>query len=179
MDGASQDFGESGHGQMLEAIHAELVTLASYLLHRHERHVSLHTYDLVGEAVARLLGAKQLIIDDPSHLKVLASRAMHRVLIDLARKRVAGKRSGAVLTLRTDDDGKDPNAELLRLDEALMRLKVIDHEKARLVELRYFGGLSISEVAEVLNTSPSTVERSWRAARAWLRAAIEDDITKA
>jgi RNA polymerase sigma factor (TIGR02999 family) len=179
MDGADRDFDASGHGPMLEAIHAELATLASYLLHRHERHVSLHTHDLVGEAVARLLGAKRLVVDDPSHLKVLASRAMRRVLIDLARRRVAEKRSGTVLTLRTDDGGADSNAELLRLDEALMRLKVIDPDRAHLVELRYFGGLSVAEAAEVLNTSPSSVERSWRTARTWLRAAMEDDITRA
>lgn len=178
MDGGDQGRGDAEHGEMFEAIHAELATLASYLLHRHERHVSLHTHDLVGEAVARLLGAKHLDVDDPAHLRVLASRAMRRVLIDLARKRVAEKRSGTVFTLRTDDGGADSNAELLRLDEALMRLKVIDPDKARLVELRYFGGLSIPEVAEVLQTSPSTVERSWRAARAWLRAALEDDISR-
>ncbi|MCQ8186462.1 ECF-type sigma factor [Parvularcula maris] len=169
--------GAEVEGWMFEDIHAELAALASYLLRQDERHVSLHTHDLVGEAIARLLGAERLVVDDPLHLKSLAARAMRRVLIDRARKRNAEKRSGQRLTLRTDDGVfAEGNAALVRLDEALIRLKVIDADRAHLVELRYFGGLSISEAAEVLGTSPSTVERSWRATRAWLKSALEESL---
>jgi RNA polymerase sigma factor (TIGR02999 family) len=165
----------SVEGWMFEDIHAELAALASYLLRRNERHVSLHTHDLVGEAIARLLGAERLVVDDEVHLKSLAARAMRRVLIDCARKRLADKRSGQFLTLRTDEGVfAEGNADLIKLDEALIRLKVIDPARAHLVELRYFGGLSIAEAAEVLGTSPSSVERSWRTARAWLKTALEE-----
>lgn len=167
---------ERARDDLFEAIHQDLSSVASALLRRRERHASLHTHDLVGEAVLRLLQSERLVVADRAHLLALAARAMRRVLIDAARRRGAGKRRGEHLTLRTDDGaGGGESFEILRLERALLRLRAIDPDRAVLVELRYYGGLTVEEAATVLNVSPSTVERSWRTARAWLRDAIEND----
>ncbi|MEM8616752.1 MAG: ECF-type sigma factor [Pseudomonadota bacterium] len=161
----------------LESIHADLAIIASGLLRRSERHVSLHTHDLVGEAVMRVLGAKALAFESESHLKALIARTMRRVLVDLARKRHAHKRSGQKVTLVTDLH-KMPNGgmDLVKLDSALLRLKALDAERAEIVTLRYFGGMSVDEVAEVLGCSASSVTRSWRTARSWLKDALKSDL---
>ena len=161
---------------LFDAVHPDLRALASHLLRRNERHVSLHTEDLVGEAVMRLLGADALHVESESHLKALAARTMRRVLIDAARRRGTEKRAGPVVTLRTEQDQMPGDVvDMMRLDRALRRLKAIDPARADIVELRYFGGLSVEEIALVQQSSASTVGRSWRSARAWLRDALEND----
>ncbi|MEM9837866.1 MAG: ECF-type sigma factor [Pseudomonadota bacterium] len=167
----------SSQKHLISAIHTDLVAVASALLRRGGRNVSLHTHDLVGEAVVRLLSSESIAVKDRAHLLALVARTMRRVLIDEARARQTKKRDGQIITLVTSH-GADSQAErvdLLSLDHALRRLKAIDPQRAMLVELRYFGGMSIDDTAEAMGISPSSVQRSWNTARTWLRSAMAED----
>lgn len=177
-EGQAQFLPLSSQKELLSAIHADLVSVASALLRRGGRNVSLHTHDLVGEAVVRLLGSQSISVKDRAHLLALVARTMRRVLIDEARARQTKKREGQIVTLVTGH-GADSQAErvdLLSLDHALRRLKALDPQRALLVELRYFGGMSIEDTAQALGISPSSVQRSWQTARVWLRNAMAEDI---
>jgi RNA polymerase sigma factor (TIGR02999 family) len=114
-----------------------------------------------------------------AHFFGVAAKAMRSVLVDHARARHAAKRGGAVQQLTLGSAGEVANQEstvdVMALDEALRRLAEIDPRKSQLVELRYFGGLSIEETAEVLGVSPATVRRDWSVARAWLRRELTPD----
>jgi RNA polymerase sigma factor (TIGR02999 family) len=105
---------------------------------------------------------------DRAHFLALAARAMRRTLIDHARKKKSNKRIHQKVTLVTRFEGAPGRMDLDVLDKALIRLKALDENKARIVELRYFGGLSLAVVGEVLGLSESTVKRQWRVARTWL-----------
>src|SRR4029078_2358790 len=112
-----------------------------------------------------------------AHFFAIAAQAMRRILIDNARKHAAQKRGGPQKNLSLDEAiaiSLEPNTKLLALDEALNALGEIDKEQSRLVELRYFGGLTIEETAEVMNSSPATVKREWAMARAWLHQRLTD-----
>lgn len=160
---------------LLEAIHQDAAAVASALLRKGERHVSLHTHDLLGEAVVRLLNSQDTKVQDRAHLMALVARTMRRVLIDAARARQADKRAGQVITLATrHGDSSGDRVDLIKLDHALKRLKVLDPDRACLVELRFFGGLSLEETAEALGCSISTVQRSWRTAKVWLRHTLQE-----
>jgi RNA polymerase sigma factor (TIGR02999 family) len=102
---------------------------------------------------------------------------MRHVLVEYARSRQAAKRGGGEYRLsvnEVDEKAQEPDVNLLALDDALQRLEALDPHKARIVELRYFGGLTIEQTAEVLNISPATVKRDWSMARAWLRTQISE-----
>jgi RNA polymerase sigma factor (TIGR02999 family) len=129
---------------------------------------------LVHEAWLRLVGSATPVFADRRHFLAIAAIAMRRVLIDHARGASRDKRGQGWVAVTLDrslgelaDTGADP-AELLALDAALERLDAIDASMARVVELRYFGGLTVEEAADVLETSPRSVNRAWTAARAWL-----------
>jgi RNA polymerase sigma factor (TIGR02999 family) len=128
---------------------------------------------LVHEAFLRLVGSEPVEWRSRAQFFGVAAKAMRSILVDHERARRAAKRGhGApVLTLRPEDsgDGAGSDLDVEALDEALQRFARIDPDKCRLVELRYFGGLTIEEAAEVLDMSPATVKRHWSAARAWLR----------
>lgn len=153
--------------------YAELRQISAALL-RAERRTSLATSDLVNEAVLRLMRMERIDWQDKAHFLALAARAMRRVLVDHARAKSSDKRQHDRVTLVTEvHGGGAEKLDLDRLDKALIRLHAIDPERAEVVELRYFGGLSLEEVAEVTGTSDSTVKRHWRVARAWLADAMK------
>jgi len=157
---------------LMPAVYQELRRLAEYYL-RHER--AGHTLQptaLVHEAYLRLAGMRELQLQNRAHFYGAAANVMRRVLVDYARQRNAAKRGGADRIMVEVDEtlasSAGPNVDLIALDQALDALERIGPEKAQVVELRYFGGLSIEETAEYLNVAPGTVKRHWTFARAWL-----------
>jgi RNA polymerase sigma factor (TIGR02999 family) len=166
--------------QLLPLVYAELHNIA-------ERHMSgerpdhtLQPTALVNEAFLRLVGGTPAAFNDRTHFLRAASRAMRRVLVDYGRKRHAAKREGLQVTLDEALVGAQSKAlDVLALDEALTRLAAADPRCAEVVELRFFGGLSIPEVAMALNTSPATVKRDWQFARGWLAHEIGADLRSA
>ena len=132
---------------------------------------TLQTTALVNEAYLRLVDARHVPWQNRAHFFGVCARAMRCVLVDAARARASIKRGGGCVRLSIEDQvapGPEPNVDLLALDEALTRLAADDPRKARVVELRYFGGLSVEETAEVLGVSAATVTRDWSFAKLWL-----------
>ncbi len=132
---------------------------------------TLQTTALVHEAYLRLVGSGGLSLNDRAHFFALAAQMMRRILVDAARARVAGKRQGGWLRVELSREIPLPAAKdrsLIALDDALAGLIKLDPRKARVVELRYFAGLSVTETAEVLDVSGETVRRDWRLAKSWL-----------
>jgi RNA polymerase sigma factor (TIGR02999 family) len=142
-------------------------------------HASIDTTGLVHEAYLKLADAPQTTLRDRSHFLAVASRVMRNLLVDQARARNAAKRGGgAIMTVLDEgtawlpDDDLD---EIAALDEALARLEKVDNRQSRILEQRYFGGLSLEETAEALDISLATVKRELRAARAWLAIELSKD----
>jgi RNA polymerase sigma factor (TIGR02999 family) len=160
---------------LFELLYSELRQVSAALL-RAESNNSLTTGDLVNEAALRLIQLDQIEWADKSHFLALSARAMRRVLIDHARKKKTDKRHHRKVTLVTRFEGGSQRLDMDVLEKSLIRLAAIDAEKASIVELRYFGGMTMEEVAEVTGTSESTVKRQWRVARAWLLDAINDAV---
>lgn len=160
---------------LFEALYSELLQVSAAML-RAERNTSLSTGDLVNEAAIRLIQLDQIEWADKSHFLALSARAMRRILIDHARRKNSDKRHHKKVTLVTRIEGQPNRLDFDVLEKSLIRLNAIDGEKADIVELRYFGGLSVPEIAEVLGTSESTVKRQWRVARAWLVDAMATDV---
>jgi RNA polymerase sigma factor (TIGR02999 family) len=164
--------------ELLGVVHDELRRLAGSLL-RHERaDHTLQATELVHEAYLRLAGLRAMPFEGRRHFYGAAAQSMRRILVDHARHRSAGKRGGpesqrvpleAVLNLPVD-----LRLDFVRLDDALVALAEVAPDKARVVELRYFAGLSIQETADMLEIAPATVKRHWTFARAWLFNALSD-----
>lgn len=164
-----------GDGQarddLLPLVYAELRAQAVRYMQRERRDHTLQPTALVHEAYVRLIGQAHVSWQNRAHFFGLASEMMRRILVDHARKHHAAKRPGAALRVAWDESaGATPplDCELLLLDQALAELAARDPRQARVVELRYFGGLSEQETAEVLTVSRATVTRDWQVARAWL-----------
>jgi RNA polymerase sigma factor (TIGR02999 family) len=163
--------------QLLPVVYDELRRLAASKLAHEAVGQTLDATALVHEAYVRLVdngGAR--LYRDRSHFFAAAATAMRRILIDNARRKAAQKRGGGLD--RHELDGlaaPEPDKELLALDEALTHLTGVDPQKARLVELRYFAGLTGEQAAEVLGISPTTADRHWAYARAWLQAEVRDN----
>ena len=153
-------------------MYPQLRQIASSLLAREQRGHTLETNALVNELYVRLLGKEPLTYADRSHFLAVAAGAMRRMLIDHARAKHALKRGGVQkpISLSAADglqfDGRSD--DLLALEQALSHLEQVDPRAARVVEMRFFGGLEETEVAEVLGVSTITVKRDWKSARAWL-----------
>ena len=132
---------------------------------------TLQTTALVNEAYVRLAGVDGTPFRDRTHFFAMAATMMRRILVDHARAHAADKRGGGVTLIRLDDRiaAAETNVDLLSLDDALTRLAVMDPQQARIVELRFFTGLTVEETAEALEISPATVKRDWAIAKAWLR----------
>ena len=160
---------------LFELLYSELRQVSAALL-RAESNNSLSTGDLVNEASIRLVQLDQIEWADKSHFLALSARAMRRVLIDHARRKHSNKRHHHRVTLVTRFEGGAQRLDLDALEKSLIRLAVIDAEKANIVELRYFGGMTLEEISEVTGTSESTVKRQWRVARAWLLDAMQTAI---
>lgn len=160
--------------QLFELLYSELRQISAALL-RAERNASLSTGDLVNEAVLRLMHLDQIEWADKAHFLALSARAMRRALVDHARKKQSDKRRHEKVTLVTNSgDANLKRVELDVLEKSLIRLGIIDKDKAEIVELRYFGGLTLEEISEVTGASVSTVKRNWRVARAWLLDAMHE-----
>jgi RNA polymerase sigma factor (TIGR02999 family) len=126
---------------------------------------------LVNEAYLRLIDIKRIQWQNRQHFFAMAARIMRRVLVDAARARSVRKRGGGGPTVSLNDAldvSKEPDRDLVELDDALKALSVVDPRKAQVVEMRYFGGLSVEETADALQVSPGTVMRDWRLAKVWL-----------
>lgn len=158
--------------QLMPLVYQELHQIARRHLRRESPERTLQTTALVHEAYLKLVDQTRANWQNRAQFFGVAANIMRRILIDHARKRVRSKRGGGAVKISLDDgaiDVSDERAdELIALDEALQKLSAQDAEKARLVELRYFGGLSIEETAEVLDVSTATVVRQWRIVKAWL-----------
>ena len=170
-----------GNQQALEAlvplIYKELRNLAHNFLYRERPGHTLQTTALVHEAYLKLIDQNDARWQNRAHFFAIAAQAMRRILIDSARKHAAVKRGGPQEELSLDevaDIALEPDSNLLKLDEALNELAKIDPRQSRIVELRYFGGLTIEETAEVTSVSPATVKREWMMARAWLHQEISE-----
>jgi RNA polymerase sigma factor (TIGR02999 family) len=160
--------------QLLPLVYDELRQLAAQKLAAEKPGQTLQPTALVHEAYLRLAGpGEPRSYKDRSHFFAAAAAAMRRILIDSARRKQTQKRGGGLQREPLDAvAAPEPDAELLALDEALEKLAAQDPQKARLVELRYFAGLTGEQAAEVLGISPTTADRHWAYARAWLQAEV-------
>jgi RNA polymerase sigma factor (TIGR02999 family) len=161
--------------QLIPLVYAQLRTLARQRLRRAVNERSLNTTGLVHEAYLRLINTGAASFNDRDHFLAFASRVMRSVLVDHTRRRTAGKRgNGAALgELHEESWVSELDTErVTELDEALTRLEQLDERQARMVEQRYFGGLTLEEIASTMNVSLATVKRDLRSARAWLGAEL-------
>ena len=175
MDSSQRDLESPERGEtpefLVALLYKELRRLAAGCLRRERPNHTLQPTALVNEAYLRLAAQNQPEWNDRVRFLAVASHLMREVLIDYARTRNRAKRGGGLAPIRLEDTKELAAAgevDLLALDEALDGLERIDSQQRRIVELRYFGGLSIEEAAQVLGISPATVKREWRMARAWL-----------
>ena len=169
---------QSALDRLVPLVHDELHRLAHRCMRREQAGHTLQTTALVDEAYLRLVDADNVRWEDRTHFFAIAATVMRRILVDFARARRARKREAILLKAPVDLErlqvaAPQPDADIVALDDALQSLAVFDARGARVVELRYFGGLSIEETAEVLGVSPKTVKRDWAAARAWLMGELQ------
>jgi RNA polymerase sigma factor (TIGR02999 family) len=168
---AWSDGEDTARSAVLDAVYVELRRLARSHLRRERRNHSLPPTALVHEVYLRLIDQTRVRWRSRAHFFAIAAQAMRRVLVDHARTRAAAKRDGA-RTVPLIDDVASPNPlaapDVLALDVALARLTALDARQGQLVELRFFGGLTVEETADVLGVAPITVKRDWALARAWL-----------
>ena len=164
--------------QLMPAAYDELRRLAHHYLRRERAGQSLQATALVNEAYVRLKKDRRQPWQDHAHFVAIAASSMREILVDRARARAAHKRGGSRIRITLDERiaaGRETSIDLLALEEALIRLAQFDPEQARIVELRFFGGLSIEESAAAMGTSPATVKRGWTMARAWLRCELSGE----
>jgi len=158
--------------ELVPLVHAELRRLARFNMGRERTGHTLQTSDLIHEAYLRLVNQQSVEWQDRAHFFAVAAQIMRRILIDHARSYQYAKRGAGAEKVPLDEIAvvnQERASELVALDEALVSLAAYDARKSKIVELRFFGGLSIEETAEVLETSPATVKREMQAARLWLR----------
>jgi RNA polymerase sigma-70 factor, ECF subfamily len=171
-----KDWGEGDREaleRLMPIVYGELKRLASSYLRSERPDHTLQPTALVHEAYLRLQGQRSVVWSNRAHFFGIAARIMRRILVDHARRRRAAKRDAAALRLTLVDDASvDRAPELIALDSALTGLERLDPQQARVVELRYFGGMTVEETAEAAGISTATVKREWRTARAWLRREI-------
>jgi RNA polymerase sigma factor (TIGR02999 family) len=163
--------------KLVPLVYKELREIAHYHLQRERPGHTLQSTALVHEAYLRLADQKPFEADNRAHFLAVASRLMRQILVDYARSHAAAKR-GADLRVELDAAlilPQERNAEVIALDEALKTLSQIDEQQGQIVEMRFFGGLSIEEIGEVLGVSRSTVKREWNVAKAWLAREMRRD----
>jgi RNA polymerase sigma factor (TIGR02999 family) len=164
--------------RLVPLVEAELRRLARGYLGRERRGHTLQTTALVNEAFLRLTDARRVRWQDRAHFLGISARLMRRVLVDYARRRGFQKRGGGAQRVTLVEGlvaSSDPALDIVALDRALEALANVDVRKSRVIELRFFGGLTVEEAAEVLNVSPDTVKRDWRLAKLWLLRALEGE----
>lgn len=166
--------------QLLPLVQTELHGLAKRIMSRERQGHTWQTTELVNEAYLRLVNQQQVEWQDRAHFFAVASQVMRHLLVDHARERQQIKHGGGAQHLSLDEVAviaPDRSAELLALDDALDRLAGFDQQKSRIVELRYFGGLTVEEVAEVLGIASITVKREWARAKLWLYKELQPQET--
>lgn len=163
--------------KLLPLVERELHRLAHNYMKKEKADHTLQTSALVNEAYLKLVDQRHTRWQNRAHFFGIAAKIMRRILLNHARDKHRKKRGGAAVQVSLSDVAivsNEKSAELLALDEALQRLAEFDDRKSQVVELRYFGGLSVEETAEVLKVSPTTVMRDWNMAKAWLARELED-----
>ena len=169
----------SAADELMRVIYAELRRQAGRAMRREGEAHTLQATALVNEAYLRLVDQRRVEWRNRAHFFGVAAQLMRRILVDHARARLAAKRGAGVSMLSLGDvaareeGGIDAEIDVLALHDALEKLAAFDADQARLVELRYFSGLSIEETAEALGVSPATVKREWASARAWLKRELD------
>lgn len=158
--------------QLMPLTYRTLREIATYLMRRERGEHTLQTTALVHEAYLRLADLERIGWQDRAHFYAMSARIMRRVLVEHARRRTRAKRGGDLPVVSLEDLGgsvaDEQDLDIIALDDALRDLAALDAERARIVELRFFGGLEGREIAEVMSISAATVQRRWRSARAWL-----------
>ena len=170
-----RDGDQTALDRLVPLVYRELRRLAGYYMRRQRADHTLQTSALINEAYLRLIDHKNMRWENRAHFYAVAAQAMRRILVDHARSRGYAKRGGGALKVSFDEaviGAEERGAELIALDDALQDLAELDPRKSQVVELRYFGGLSVDETAEVIGVSPVTVMREWRSAKGWLLKAI-------
>ncbi len=163
-----QDGDRQAGDELFKALGQELRVIAAARL-RNERNCSLSTGDLVNEAIIKLFRLNIMEIHSRAHILALASRLMRQILIDEARKRNRAKHHHTAITLTTNVAQWEVPVDLMAIEMALEELSGIDEERAKIVEMRFFGGMSSADIATVLGVSEPTIKRRWASTRAWLR----------
>lgn len=163
--------------KLMPLVYDELRRLAHNYLRRERAEHTLQPTALVNEAYLKLIDQRHAKWQNRAHFFAISAQLMRRILVDHARQHQAAKRGGSkqkrLSITSVEQLAKQPEVDLLALNEALDQLNLMDPQQARIVELKFFGGLSIEETAGVLGISHSTVERDWKLARAWLRRRLE------
>src|SRR5580700_1018379 len=171
--------------QLAAVVESELHRLAHRCMTREKPGHTLQTTALVNEVYLRLVDVNAVEWQDRAHFFAISARMMRRILTDFARSRNYQKRGGTALHVSFDEAlavSQEQDAEIVAIDDALSQLAALDSRKSQVVELRFFGGLSEVEIAEVLKVSPETVRRDWRFAKSWLHRVLsgeKDDETGA
>ena len=166
------DGDENALARLMPLVYDELHRLAHQHMKRESAGHILQTSALINEAYLRLVDQQQVRWQGRTHFFGIAARLMRHILVDEARRRNAAKRGGSFIQVSLDEANavvQEQAASVTALDDALQRLEALDERQGKIVELRFFGGLSIEETADVLKVSPGTVMRDWTFARAWLR----------
>jgi RNA polymerase sigma factor (TIGR02999 family) len=166
---------QAARDQLMSVVYEELHRLAQRYMRRESPGHTLQTSALVHEAFLRLVDQRNVHWQNRSHFFAVAAQMMRRILVDYARSRSYAKRGGGARAVSLDEGlivSEERSAEVVAIDEALEALAKFDARKSQIVELRFFGGLSINETAEVLGVSPSTVSADWAMAKAWLHREI-------
>jgi len=162
---------ESALDRLVPIVHSELRRIARRCMAGERVGHSLQATALVNEAYLRLIDVQHVNWQNRAHFLAMSARFMRRILVDYARSKRYQKRGGGAVNVTFDESlpvAAEPGMDLVALDDALKALAMVDERKSRVVELRFFGGLSVEETATVLGVSPETIMRDWKLAKAWL-----------
>lgn len=163
--------------RLMPLVYSELHNLADVYLRRERSDHSLQATALVNEAYLRLVDVQRVQWENRAHFFAISARLLRQILVDFARRRSYQKRGAGIKHISLEATllvGEQPNEDLAALDEAIQKLAEVDLRKSQVVELRFFGGLSVEETAEVLEVSVETVKRDWRLARSWLKRQLAE-----
>jgi len=169
---------QTAYERLVPLVYAELHGLAHHYMSRERGDHTLQTTALVNEAYVRLVDQKKTRWQNRAQFFGVCAQLMRRILVDYARRQKYAKRGGGARRISLDETAElssEADTDLVALDEALEELAKFDSRKARVVELRFFGGLSVDEIGEVMDLHANTVSRDWNAARAWLYKAVMGD----
>ncbi len=161
---------------MLPHIYMELKNISSKYLRNEYRNHTLQTTELVHEAYIKMVGSKNINLQNRTHFFGMAAQAMRQILVDHARKRNAKKRGEGEENLHIDEGleiSEKSDQQIIELDDALKKLEIVEERSSKIIELRFFTGLTIDETAQVLNISRATAKRDWTFAKAWLYRELE------